>query len=101
MGHAALGKGLQVIAAFQHRDHPAGRMAARQRMQFAGDPGEIVGFQHQVGLRIAQHLTRWPDLDQLALPHDGDKTLEALHMRTCDLVRRTVMLLCALQKAGR
>ena len=36
-----------------------------------------------------------------ALPHDGDKTLEALHMRTCDLVRRTVMLLCALQKAGR
>ena len=36
-----------------------------------------------------------------ALPHDGDKTLEALHMRTCDLVRRTVMLLCALQKTGR
>jgi hypothetical protein len=36
-----------------------------------------------------------------ALPHDGDKALEALHMRTCDLVRRTVMLLCALQKARR
>lgn len=36
-----------------------------------------------------------------ALPHDGDKALEALHMRTCDLVRRAVMLLCALQKTGR
>ena len=36
-----------------------------------------------------------------APPQDGDKTLEALHMRTCDLVRRAVMLLCALQKAGR
>ncbi|MBA4012897.1 MAG: hypothetical protein C0481_13600 [Phenylobacterium sp.] len=36
-----------------------------------------------------------------ALPHDGDKALEALHMRTCDLVRRTVLLLCALEKAQR
>ena len=36
-----------------------------------------------------------------ALPHDGDNALEALHMRTCDLVRRTVLLLCALEKARR
>ena len=30
---------------------------------------------------------------------DGDKALDALHMRTCDLVRRAVLLLCALEKA--
>ncbi len=30
---------------------------------------------------------------------DGDKALEVLHMRTCDLVRRAVLLLCALEKA--
>lgn len=31
----------------------------------------------------------------------GDKALEALHMKTCDLVRRAVLLLCALEKARR
>ena len=30
---------------------------------------------------------------------EGDKALEVLHMRTCDLVRRAVLLLCALEKA--
>lgn len=30
---------------------------------------------------------------------DGDKALDALHMRTCDLVRRAVLLLCDLEKA--
>lgn len=31
----------------------------------------------------------------------GDKALEALHMKTCDLVRRAALLLCTLQKARR
>ncbi len=32
-------------------------------------------------------------------PFSGDKALDALHMRTCDLVRRAALLLCGLQKA--
>ena len=34
MGHAALGEGLQVVAALQHRHHPACRVTTRQRVQF-------------------------------------------------------------------
>jgi hypothetical protein len=34
-----------------------------------------------------------------APPFGDDKALDALHMKTCDLVRRSVLLLCALEKA--
>ena len=39
------------------------------------------------------------DVSAAPQPADGDKALDALHMRTCDLVRRAVLLLCALEKA--
>ena len=39
------------------------------------------------------------DVSAAPPPADGDKALEVLHMRTCDLVRRAVLLLCALEKA--
>ena len=39
------------------------------------------------------------DVSDAPQPADGDKALDALHMRTCDLVRRAVLLLCALEKA--
>ncbi|WP_312166345.1 hypothetical protein [Phenylobacterium sp.] len=32
-------------------------------------------------------------------PFGRDKALDALHLKTCDLVRRAALLLCALQKA--
>ena len=31
---------------------------------------------------------------------NGSKTVEALHMRACDLVRRSALLLCGLEKTG-
>ncbi|MCX7587157.1 hypothetical protein [Phenylobacterium sp. 58.2.17] len=39
------------------------------------------------------------DVSAAPQPAAGDKALDALHMRTCDLVRRAVLLLCALEKA--
>lgn len=37
----------------------------------------------------------------VASPFGRDKALDALHLKTCDLVRRAALLLCGLQKARR
>ena len=44
---------LQVVSAFEHRDHPAARVAAGDRRQFAGEPGVVVGLQLQLRERVA------------------------------------------------
>ena len=54
MGHAAFGQCLQVVAAFEQGDNPAAGMSAGKLAQFAGQPGKVLGIEHQVGLRVTR-----------------------------------------------
>ena len=91
----------------------ADRLDALESLELGTQQGEAVALAAEI--RVVAHrrqgalqdlarasLVRM-GLGQFDIPgapsQDGDKVLEALHMRTCDLVRRAVLLLCALQKA--
>jgi hypothetical protein len=54
--------------------------------------------------RLGLNLFDVPDAalgpNAVASPFSGDKALDALHMKTCDLVRRAALLLCGLQKGS-
>ena len=54
MGRHRFFQPLQVIAALQHRDHPAAGAGVRDIHQLARDPAEILRLQIERGQRIAE-----------------------------------------------
>ena len=90
----------------------AARLDALESLELGAQQGEAVALAAEIRVVAHRRQSALQDLARASLvrmglgqfdipgapSHDGDKALEALHMRTCDLVRRAVLLLCALQK---